>query len=66
MKNQRFAIFMTLPFMLAVPPILGWFIGKWLDAQFHSASLFRIIFLILGFLAGARECWRLIKTYGDL
>jgi ATP synthase protein I len=62
---QKFAVFIMLPFILAVPPILGWFIGMWLDKHLHTAPYLKYVCLILGLLAGARECYRLIKEYGD-
>lgn len=56
---------MTIPFVLAVPPILGWFIGKWLDEYFNTKPYGMYIFIILGFIAGFKEVYRLIKRYGN-
>jgi ATP synthase protein I len=62
---MQIGVFVILPFVLAVPPILGWFIGKWLDKHLHTSPYLKYVFLILGILAGIRECYRLIKEYGD-
>jgi ATP synthase protein I len=58
-------IFVTIPFVLAVPPVIGWLIGTWLDKKFGTSHILMYVFLILGFIAGIREFYRIIKTYGD-
>lgn len=58
-------IYMTLPFVLAVPPIIGWMIGHWLDSQLGSTPYLMYVMLILGVVAGAREFYRIIKKYGN-
>jgi len=64
-NEQKMGVFISLPFILAIPPIIGWFIGRWLDGRLHTAPYLKYLFLILGILSGARECYRLIKAYGD-
>jgi ATP synthase protein I len=65
-KNpQKMGVFISLPFVLAVPPIIGWFIGKWLDGLLHTGPYLKYVCLVLGILSGIRECYRLIKEYGD-
>lgn len=51
----------TIPFLLAVPPIAGVFIGKWIDEKAGTAPAFTIVFVVLGFIAGVREVARVIK-----
>jgi len=62
---QQIGAFITIPFVLAVPPILGWLIGSWLDKTFDLAPIFMYSFIVLGFIAGFREAIRIVKTYGD-
>lgn len=62
---QQIGIFVTIPFVLSVPPIVGWFIGKWLDKKLDTAPYLMYVFIILGFLAGALECYRIIKEFGS-
>lgn len=59
-------VFITLPFVLSIPPIIGWFIGQWLDNYFGTTPYLMFFFIILGFIAGAREFYRLLKKYTDL
>jgi predicted F0F1-ATPase subunit len=51
----------TVPFLLAIPPIAGVFIGKWIDEKIGSTPAFTIVFVILGFVAGVREVARVLK-----
>lgn len=65
-KNVRqIGVFITIPFVLAVPPIMGWFIGKWLDSFFGTEPYLMYIFLVLGFIAGFREMFRIVRSYGN-
>lgn len=57
--------FVIIPFVLAIPPIVGWLIGRWLDKKINSAPYFTYALLALGFMAGIRECYRIIKKYGN-
>lgn len=51
----------TVPFLLAVPPIAGMLIGRFLDQKFNTDPILTIILLILGFIAGAKEIASVIK-----
>lgn len=51
----------TIPFLLAVPPVLGLLIGQFLDNRFDTNPIFTIVLLILGFVAGGRETASVIK-----
>lgn len=62
---QQIGAFVTIPFVLAVPPVLGWLIGSWLDKAFNLAPIFMYTLILLGFIAGFREAYRIVKTFGD-
>ena len=47
--------------MLAVPPIAGVFIGKWIDGKLGTSPAFTIVFVVLGFVAGVREVTNVMK-----
>jgi F0F1-type ATP synthase assembly protein I len=51
----------TIPFLLAIPPIAGVFIGRWIDGKAGTAPAFLIVFVVLGFVAGIREVANVIK-----
>jgi ATP synthase protein I len=50
-----------IPILLAAGPIIGIFIGQWLDKKFDSSPWLTVLFVILGFVAGVREMIRLLK-----
>lgn len=51
----------TIPFLLAIPPIAGVFIGRWIDGKVGTAPVFLIVFVVLGFVAGIREVANVVK-----
>jgi F0F1-type ATP synthase assembly protein I len=51
----------TLPFMLAIPPVAGVLIGRWLDSRAGTSPLFTVVLVILGFVAGIREVINVLK-----
>jgi ATP synthase protein I len=51
----------TIPFLLAIPPIAGVFIGRWIDEKAGTTPAFTIVFVILGFVAGVREVASVLK-----
>jgi len=51
----------TIPFLLAVPPVAGLLIGRFIDKKLDTDPIFTIVLLVLGFVAGARETAIVIK-----
>jgi len=51
----------TVPFLMAIPPILGVLIGRFLDNRFNTNPILTIVFLILGFAASVREVANVMK-----
>ena len=51
----------TIPFILALAPIVGFVIGKYLDSKFRTAPWLSVAVLVLGFVAGVRETINIIK-----
>jgi len=51
----------TVPFLMAVPPVAGLLIGRYIDGRFDTDPIFTIVLLVLGFVAGARETASVIK-----
>lgn len=50
-----------IPFMLGVAPMVGWFMGDWLDRRLGTGPVLMLIFLGLGFVAGIRETITLVR-----
>jgi F0F1-type ATP synthase assembly protein I len=52
---RQMGLLTTIPFLMAVPPIAGLLIGRYLDKRFNVYPVLTIIFLLLGFAAAVRE-----------
>ena len=46
---------------MAVPPIAGLLIGRYLDKKLNATPVLTIIFMLLGFAAGVREVALVIR-----
>ncbi len=58
---RQVGLLTTIPVLLAVSPLIGFFMGQFLDKKLNTDPIFTIGFLILGFIAGARQTARVIK-----
>ncbi|UCG51757.1 MAG: AtpZ/AtpI family protein [Candidatus Latescibacterota bacterium] len=58
---RQVGLLTTIPVLLAVSPIIGLLIGRFLDRKLGTDPIFTIIFLIIGFVAGARQTARVVK-----
>jgi ATP synthase protein I len=66
-KRQRvrlIAAYVTIPFVLAVPPVIGWLIGSWLDKYLDTKPYIMYTLILFGFIAGFRELYRIVKKFG--
>jgi len=60
-RVRQAGLLSTIPFLMAVPPIAGLLIGRYLDKKFNLQPVFTIVLLLLGFAAGVREVALVIK-----
>ena len=51
----------TIPLMLLAGPAAGYFIGYLLDGLFDTEKIFKVIFLLMGVVAGGMESYKIIK-----
>lgn len=61
----QMAAYLVIPFALACSPVVGYLMGHWLDKWLDTAPYLTYLFLFLGFVAGVRETYRIIKKYGN-
>ena len=54
----------TIPVLLAVSPIIGLLIGRWIDGKLGTDPIFSLVLLVAGFAAGAKQVIRLVKLAG--
>ncbi|MEW5701444.1 MAG: AtpZ/AtpI family protein [Candidatus Zixiibacteriota bacterium] len=51
----------AIPFVLLVGPLIGYFVGDWLDRKWGTSPYLMVLLIVLGFVAAGREVWGLIK-----
>lgn len=62
---KQMSVYIMLPFVLAVSPLVGWLIGNWLDKKWGTGPYLMYAGILLGFIAGFRELYRIIKRFGN-
>ena len=58
-------LLLAIPTLLIVSPLVGFFVGMATDRWLKTRMVFSIIGLVLGFAAGGRETWRIVKRVQD-
>jgi F0F1-type ATP synthase assembly protein I len=52
---RQLGLLTTIPMILAAAPLVGYFLGQWLDRKVGSAPVFAFLGIGLGLVAGVRE-----------
>ncbi len=60
-SRKIIALGATLPFFMAIPPIVGWYLGSWIDHALGTAPYAQFFLLFCGVISGGREVWRIVK-----
>lgn len=60
-QYRQIGLLGTIPILIGVGPVVGFFIGRWLDGKFGTEPYLMIVFLIIGFVASGREIYGIIK-----
>jgi ATP synthase protein I len=58
---RQIGLLTMVPMLLAASPIIGLLIGNYIDKKFGTGPVFTIIFLIIGFVAGARQVANVVR-----
>jgi len=58
---RQIGLLSSIPFILALAPIVGFLLGKFLDQKFRTQPWLSLILLVLGFVAGVRETIKIVK-----
>ena len=63
LQIKQLGVLTTIPVILLVGPLLGYFAGDWADRMFRFFPLFTMLGLLMGFVASGREIFRLLRRY---
>jgi ATP synthase protein I len=58
---RQVGLLSSIPFILALAPIIGFLLGKFLDQRLRTQPWLSCILLGLGFIAGVRETINIVK-----
>ncbi len=58
---RQVGLLTAVPFVLAVAPLIGYFLGSFLDEKLGTAPVLMIVMIVLGFVAGGRQVLRLVR-----
>lgn len=70
-KGDRFAgyrqvsLLTAIPMLLVLGPIIGWWVGQYLDRRWDTEPWLMVVLIVLGFVASGRETWKLIKLASE-
>ncbi|MEE9442067.1 MAG: AtpZ/AtpI family protein [candidate division Zixibacteria bacterium] len=62
---RQIGIATTIPFLLVAGPVIGYFVGNWIDKKLGTEPYLMIILILLGFLSSGKETYKLIKQLND-
>lgn len=57
------SILLAIPTLIIVAPLVGGWLGAWLDGHFKTSPWLLILGLILGFFAAGRETYLIYRRY---
>jgi len=46
-------------------PLVGYFIGEWLDRKLDTSPYLTVVLIVMGFISSGREVYKLIKMATD-
>ena len=58
---RQMGILTTIPILMMVAPILGYYIGHFLDKKLDTAPYLEYVFIFFGFVAAGKGVYDLIK-----
>ena len=56
-------LLLAIPMLLIVSPLVGFFLGNWLDGKLGTRPWLALVGLALGFVAGGRETYQIYRRY---
>ena len=58
---KQVSLLTAIPALLVIGPLIGFWVGRYLDQRFGTEPYLLVLFIVLGFVASGRETWKLIK-----
>ncbi|KPJ49293.1 MAG: hypothetical protein AMJ41_03200 [candidate division Zixibacteria bacterium DG_27] len=58
---RQIGLLTLIPIIMVVAPLLGYFLGSFLDEKLGTEPYLMIVFIVFGFVAAGKEVYALIK-----
>ncbi len=62
---RQIGLLTSLPFIMVAGPLVGYFIGEWLDRKLDTSPYLTVVLIVMGFISSGREVYKLIKMATD-
>jgi F0F1-type ATP synthase assembly protein I len=62
---RQISLLTAIPALLVIGPLIGLWVGRYLDGRLGTEPYMLVLFVALGFVASGRETWKLIKLASD-
>ena len=62
---RQISLLTAIPALLVIGPLIGLWVGRYLDGRLGTEPYMLVLFVVLGFVASGRETWKLIKLASD-
>lgn len=62
---RQLGLLTTIPLVLLSGPVIGFFIGDYLDKRFNTYPWLTFFFLMVGFIASIRQTIKIITMVGQ-
>jgi ATP synthase protein I len=63
---KQIGLLTSLPFIMVAGPLVGYFIGEWLDRRLDTSPYLTVVLIIMGLISSGRETYKLIKMATDV
>lgn len=62
---RQLSLIGIIPAIMAVGPLIGFFIGKWLDEKLGTEPYLMWVLILLGLIAAGKETYQVIKRVSN-
>jgi len=62
---RQISLLTAIPALLVLGPLIGLWVGRYLDRRLDTEPYMLVLFVVLGFVASGLETWKLIKLASD-
>ncbi len=62
---RQLSLLLAIPALLTVGPLVGLFIGKYLDKWLNTEPYLMYLFIVLGFVAAGKEVYGIVKRVSE-